>query len=296
MNKPKININDRICSISHNDMDGVVCQIILGQVFKNIKYINTSFYKIDDILSRLNFADYDHVILTDMHPENKKNLYLSTKIIMIDHHHSAIDMHDPEKFHYVLTEQCAAIHTKKFIESLYHIKLSNLDNLVYLTNDYDMYYLNNGKSKLMFDLMFNYYKPHMFRKEFFTGRTRFTFDEIKWLKTRRTQYNKIWNDIDVYEFDSFRGCVIYQSDFMNEIADRLINEEGYRAIIIRNPRTGRVSIRHNIEEFHAGDFLKNKGWGGGHKRAAGLFVDDENDFESKTKTIEKYIVNTFDVR
>ena len=61
MIKPKIDRNSKILSISHADGDGVACQIILGQVFKNIKYLNTAFYKVDKILESVMFDDYDYV-------------------------------------------------------------------------------------------------------------------------------------------------------------------------------------------------------------------------------------------
>ncbi|HON83299.1 MAG TPA: hypothetical protein PLI22_04085 [Caldisericia bacterium] len=295
MVRPKIDTKSKILSISHNDLDGVVCQIILGQVYKNIHYINASFYKIDSILKEIHFDEYDYVFLTDIHPDEQENLYLSDKIIMIDHHKSAKNMHNPSKFHYVLTDYCASVYVKNFIKSLYKIKLTHLDQLVYLTNDYDMYYLKNPKSKLLYDLMFNFYKPHKFRNEFFNGRTKFNINEIEWLKKRRKEYEKRWNNLDVYELNSIKGCIIEQSDFMNEIADRLINEECYRVVLIRNPFTQRVSIRHNIDNFDAGKFLKDRGWGGGHERAAGMFLDGEEDFLSKINIIEKYIANNFDL-
>ncbi len=293
MIKPKIDRNSKILSISHADGDGVACQIILGQVFKNIKYLNTAFYKVDKILESVMFDDYDYVFLTDLHPEKKENMTLSPKIIMIDHHESAKHLHKPEEFHYVLTDHCAAYHVKRFIESLYGIKLTFLNNFIYLTNDYDMYTLKNNKSKLMYDLCCNYYKPIKFREKFFDGRTRFNSEEIAWLRKRREQYNDEWNNLNVYDMESIKGCIIEQSDFMNEIANNLILKENYRIVFVINPNTRRISIRHNIENFDAGNYLKEKGWGGGHKVAAGFFCDEQEDIEKRINIIEKHLLKNF---
>ncbi len=61
MVRPKIDTKSKILSISHNDLDGVVCQIILGQVYKNIHYINASFYKIDSILKEIHFDELQEI-------------------------------------------------------------------------------------------------------------------------------------------------------------------------------------------------------------------------------------------
>lgn len=295
MKKPNIPIDSRILSISHLDQDGVVCQIILGQVFKNIKYLNVSFYKIDQVLNGVDFSQYDYVFVTDLHPEDKNVLNISDKIILIDHHQSAIEMHDPDNFHYVVTKCCASVSVMRFIERLYNVKLDHLDQLVHLTNDYDLYTLNNGKSRLFYDLMFNYYKAHKFRSEFFNGRTRFSSKELAWLKMRRDEFNNIYNNLDVMEFDKVSGCIVEASDFMNEIADKLMKEEDYSFVIIRNSNTQRVSIRHSIEGFDAGSYLKEKEWGGGHPNAAGFFTENVDDFENKVKILEKYIYKNFTV-
>ena len=48
----KIPKNARILSVSHNDLDGVGCQILLGSVFRNIEYRNCSYYNIDKELMK----------------------------------------------------------------------------------------------------------------------------------------------------------------------------------------------------------------------------------------------------
>jgi len=288
-----IPLDARVLSISHNDMDGVVSQIILGHVYKNIKYIHTSFYKIDDILLSLDYNLYDVVFVTDIHTDNEENLNLSDKIVLIDHHKSAQSYHNIEKNRFVISDKnvCAAVLVKMFVEKMYNIKLDSLKSLVYLTNDYDVWNLKNCKSKLMNDVMFYLYRPAKFRENFFNGRTRFTNDEIKWLRERRKQFKKLYDDIEIFEFDKINGCIVESREFINEIAHKLMEEENYNIVFVRNPSNQRVSVRHNLNEniLDMGGILKEHKWGGGHAAAAGLFTLNGEDFKNKIQTLEKDI-------
>jgi hypothetical protein len=44
-----------------------------------------------------------------------------------------------------------------------------------------------------------------------------------------------------------------------------------------------------------GAYLKNKGWGGGHELAAGMFVDDLNDFQKKIHIIEEDLADQIQI-
>jgi oligoribonuclease NrnB/cAMP/cGMP phosphodiesterase (DHH superfamily) len=285
----KILKNSNILSISHNDLDGAVSQIVLGHVYYNIKFIHTSFYKIDSILESLDYNKYDYVFLTDIHPDKKDNLYLSDKIILLDHHESAIDYNNPSKMHFVINGQCGSLLTKKFVENMYNIKLNHLDNLVKLTNDYDMWILDYPESKQLNDVMFYLYRPAKFIEKFFDGRTTFTQDELNWLDGREIKFENIYENLKIFEFDKIEGCVAESREFINEISHRLMEEEDYKIVFIRNPSNQRVSVRHKIEELDIGNILKNHGWGGGHAKAAGFFSNDINDFKYKIQILEEEI-------
>lgn len=289
MNKPNLKKSDRILSISHNDPDGVGCQIVLHNVFKNIHFNNISNYKVDQTLKNVNYDDFDWVFLTDLHPKDPELLNLSDKIIMIDHHKSAVKMHNPEKFKYVKIGTCGAKLTKSFIESIFNVKLSHLDNLFYLINDYDIYTLKNFKSIPMYDVMFNLYLPRETREQFYSGRTRFNMKELGWLRNRQKDLNEVLENLEVFEIESIKGAVIIQKDYMNEIATYLLKRD-YNIVFIRNPTTERCSIRHNLEWFDCGNYLDTMKWGGGHKLSAGFFAENDTDFMNKLEVIEKYLL------
>lgn len=279
----------KVLSVSHNDLDGTVAQIILGHVFKDISYLNTSFYKIDSILESLDYTRYDFVILTDINPTNLKLLDLSDNIILLDHHESSIEANNPSKMHFVIPGHCASSLTKKFVKKYYGLDLAHLDDLVRLTNDYDMWELKYPESKLINDLMFYLYRPKKFREKFFDGRTTFTEEENAWLEMRAKEFERRYQALTIFDCEKIKGCVVQSEEFINEICERLMKEEKYDIVFCRNPYHGRVSIRHRIPGLNVGEMLKNHEWGGGHKDSAGMFCEDMDDFHKKIITLEEEI-------
>jgi oligoribonuclease NrnB/cAMP/cGMP phosphodiesterase (DHH superfamily) len=282
-----ISQDHRILSIAHNDWDGAFSQIVLGNVFKNIKFIDTSFYKIDSILESLDYSEYDYVFLTDIHPDSQNNLYLSEKIILIDHHESAIEYNDPSKMHYVIPGKCGSLLTLNFVEKYFKIELTHLHEHCTLVNDYDMWILDDPRSKKLNDLMFFKYRPKKFRELFFDGRVDFTEEENLWLEQRKKKFEDLYDSLEVFEFEKLPGCIVQTREFINEICQKLMEEENYNIIFVRNPSTNRVSVRHNLDNLHAGNILKAHGWGGGHAQSAGFFTNDFFDFQEKVKILEK---------
>ncbi len=285
----QIPLDSKILSVSHNDLDGAAAQIVLANVYQNISFVNQAFYRIDSCLESINYDLYDYVFLTDISPSKKEYLDISDKIVLLDHHGSAQEYTDPSKHRYVVTGGCAAKLTKRFCEKMYGIDLSHLNDLVYLTNDYDLWIHDDPRSKMINDLMFYKYREKKFRDLFHNGRVEFTAEENTYLEERAKRYEKIYQAMDLYEFESINGCVVQEREFINEIAERLMKEEGYRFIVIRNPSHGRVSIRHNLDDLDIGQVLKDLDWGGGHPKAAGMFSDSQKEFQERIQYIEKKV-------
>jgi len=281
----------KVLSVSHNDWDGCYSQIILGNVYSDIQYLNVSFYKIDSIMESIEYHKYDFVFLTDINPTNIKLLDLSDNIILLDHHESAIESNNPSKMHYVIPGQCAAKLTLRFVEKYYKIKLPYLYDHCEMVNDYDLWILKNPESKKLNDLMFYHYRPRKFRELFFDGRTTFNDEEKEWLEMREKEFERRYKALTVFDCDKINGCVVQSDEFINEICDKLMKEEGYEIIFCRNPVHGRVSIRHKIEGLNVGEILKNLGFGGGHRDSAGLFCESINQFQERLEILENVIVS-----
>jgi hypothetical protein len=271
----KINRDARILSISHNDLDGTTCQIVLGNVFPNIDYQSCSYKAADITLQNTDFSKYDHIIITDVSPEDK-TLLENDKIIFIDHHETAVGSHSPKDFRFVSEGQAACVLTKNIFELYYRIKLDNLNDLVYLSNDYDLWIHKNYKSKFINELH-SVYKYIKFRSRFFNGDTRFTFDEILILRYRMVEYQEHFSKIKLVDFGLLKGCMVMNDEggkFVNDVCADLLKK--YR-IVFAGYRNGHMSVRHNFEGLHIGNFLAENNLGGGHEFTAGIFCDIHSD-------------------
>jgi oligoribonuclease NrnB/cAMP/cGMP phosphodiesterase (DHH superfamily) len=288
----KIPLDSKILSLSHNDCDGIGCQIVLGNVFKNITYATTAFYNVDQAIESILFKNYDYVFITDIHPTNEKYLDLSNNIILIDHHPSSY--HNPNKNRWVVSDKnkCATYLVKYFIEKMFNKSLSHLDKLVTFINDYDVWELKYKESKWLNDLYFNYYRDDSFRHEFIDGRTTFTKKEIEFLNHLENKFDKAYDEIELHDFENINGTLIFTDDFANEIADALMKKENYDIVFIKYLKNGRISIRTKRKDVDVGKILDHFQYGGGHQMAAGFFVKTNNELEEKIRIIIDYIYKT----
>lgn len=285
--------NAKILSISHSDLDGAVCQIILGNVYTNIKFISIGYEKVDSYLSQVSFENYQYVFLTDIHPKDSSLLYRSKKIILIDHHMSKGHIHDPKNHLVVISGVCASELVKRFVEKMYSIRLKHLYNLIYLTNDYDMWLLKNPKSLFLNELIFSKYGASKFRKMFMDGRTRLTPEEITHIRERKDAFKDFWDKLEIFTIEEINGCVIRINEFINDVGHKLLTEEKYDFVFIRNPINSKVHVRMNkkIENLNMGMLMEELKMGGGHKDACGFSVTDDNDFKEKMNIIVDTIKN-----
>jgi len=289
----KIPRDAKILSISHYDLDGCGCQIVLANAFDNVTFINSSFYNIDEKIETLNYDKYDYVIITDIHPENKNLLYLSDKIILIDHHPS--DMHDAKNnLHVIQKGVCATTLTKHYVEKMTGEKLSHLDEFVRLVNDYDMWHLTDPRSKQLNDLMFHKYHAMKFRQQFMDGRVEFTDLEKEYLVDYDKQFEETYENLDVFDFDSINACIVSSFHFVNEISHRLLTEEKYNMVVVRNPKTERASVRISLEGLDIGAVLEELGYGGGHAEAAGMFCESLQDLQTRVGNLEQKLYDDYE--
>jgi nanoRNase/pAp phosphatase (c-di-AMP/oligoRNAs hydrolase) len=80
--------------------------------------------------------------------------------------------------------------------------------------------------------------------------------------------------------------MISTEPFLNDCCHKLLEEEGYKIVFNVNPRTKHISVRHNIENFHVGEFLQKLNLGGGHQ-FAGAFSSD--DFSTIKKRVNFFV-------
>lgn len=289
----KINRTDKILSVSHYDLDGVVSQIILKAVFKNITFVNSKFGpELHRLLESIDYYIYDWVILTDIHPDDFDLLNLSNNILLLDHHESAKELNDPKNKKIILTKFCGAAVTKYFFENYFKMNLNKFNSIVKYTNDYDLW-IHNWRKSIHFNWLFWKYHPLRFRNEFSDGRIKFTDWEIDYLKKQEIKLKKIVNNVKIYDFKNTKAGLIQYNSFLNETSDYLLKKKGYKLIISLDNKNKKVSIRHNMINVHIGNILKENSWGGGHKEAGGMADTDVYKLQENVDNLISYLYNNY---
>ena len=280
---------DKILNLHHNDLDGHVCAILMKQAFENVKLSECAFYEIDDVLNQINFKDYDWVVMTDLHPEKTPVNDLPKNLIILDHHASAKHLHNPNEKRFILTEHCGADLTKAFLEKKMKLDLSKFDELVRLTNDYDLWLKKDPKSWELQQLFDKYRYDQRFIRMFADGHCEWTSKEKAYITYRRNLLQQAIDNLEIYESDKIHGCIIQAEDYINDLCDYLLRKKGYKIVISLNGAKNTVSVRQRLETVDIGDILKDLDFGGGHPKAAGMSVTSFEDARMKIVKLENYL-------
>ena len=290
---------DKILSVSHSDADGLACQVVLGNIFKNIDYIIQPFVKIDNVLATADFSQYDHVFITDIYPSVHQIMNRSDKFILIDHHDTALPLHDPKKMRFVDQSQCGAALVKKFVEAYFKIPLPHLDRFIYLINDYDLWLHKDPFSK-DFNLLYDMYRGinkdmSAYRSRFMGGNVLLSDEEVDYIDGKHKEYTATYNGIEMIEFNHINGAlVINVKSFVNEICHDLMVNNGYKIVFLVNAGTGHTNVRHCAQSLNIGELLTKLDLGGGHKFAAGMRkIEPAELFTKKLLTLEKFLYMNF---
>jgi hypothetical protein len=281
--------NDRILSISHNDLDGAGCGILLGAIFPNITYVNCSYYDIDKELQATNPVDYDFIFVTDIFPNDQKSLEKFDNLILIDHHQTAENR--PENKWYVNKKYSATYLTKHFLEKMYGVdSLKSYTKLVKLINDYDLWERKYKGSSALNNL-FSLYHSEKFRERFRSGDIEFNDREKEHIKDIQKRFDVLYDNLEIFEFEKINACFFISDISVNELSDKLLHTDGYDIVFFNTLKNYKISIRSKLDDFNVGMYLKEKNIGGGHFKAAGIDVATEHDMNSTLDTLEKDLYN-----
>lgn len=295
MNPRKLRRSSRILSISHWDFDGVSCSIALSNYFKNIKCISCTFTNVDNIIERTNIDDYAAIFITDCFPKQAETFDLTDKIIVLDHHPGSQKLHNPSKNLYSVLDNCGAVLTKNWIESTYNFDLSHINNLLKYTNDYDLWIHRFPKSKMINELFWKY-GDTKFRQRFMDGNTRFTNWELSFIRKRINEFKETFKKLEIFEFNKIKGCLIVVNNFINDLAHKLLKEEGYEIVLVQNARNKHISVRIESDDVDIGKILDELNVGGGHKKAGGFNVKHTtiDALKNDIKKIEDYCYERYE--
>lgn len=287
----------RVLNVYHKDLDGCASSIVVKNVFKNVHYKDVRYGFVNEYLEKVNYDNYDVVLLTDISPETAEPFSFSNKIFLLDHHDTAVAYNSPENNRIVIPGKSAAKLVKEFFENLFGLDMSYLNTFCEAVNDYDLWINNIPEGWMLNELYFKLWDEN-FRRRFKSGEIRFTPDETAYIKERKNLLNERFNGLDIYDSDIINGCFFFSTNFVNDLCHKLLKERGYDFVVCVNPKSKNCSVRINDKfGIHIGNILKEVDLGGGHAHAGGFVVERHEDVEDSINKVEKYLhINFPDIR
>jgi len=291
-----------IINLTHYDLDGVTCSIVLHNTIGLNQNYCIGYSKIDEYLDIIdehcvrNF--FDTIYITDLKFEEYQlaklqeiSLKHNSKFIFIDHHQYSFT---PSKYKSknltILVNEgySASTLTYLYLRKFKDITIKDdLNRFLKAVNSYDLWQDDNKDFRVGFvynELFWDYGKEHFYSKfkESFGIRANDKERYKKILEKKNEAMDKIKKSGKLFSIGSNDMLLIFTDKFMNFVT---LDFPDYKTYVIVNS-TGRISVRLNKnlksqEEAHKMFISKIKDIEstktvGGHTRAFGITLKDNN--------------------
>lgn len=261
--------------ISHNDLDGVGCGILLKKFLKNVSTLYLNYSDVDQALEEEG-GNFGTVIITDVSPSERTyhSSLGETEIIFIDHHPTS----SWAKGHHGVVHDTSKSATKLTYEWLeaQGYDVSAYADFVDCVNDFDMWHMQRGDS-LQMNILFMKLGIDAFEKRFLSNSST-SFDDAESLiifieEDRRDRYIRNATKAG-FKFTDNKGRIAYAvfcEEYNSEVGNHITNELGVDYVVIVNAQKRKVSLR-SIPSVDVSEIAVANG-GGGHKNASGFSID-----------------------
>ncbi|MDR0453320.1 MAG: phosphoesterase [Deferribacteraceae bacterium] len=271
-----------ILHISHNDLDGVGCGILVKAAYPSVKTIYRGYDELGNMLDSIH-SGYDMVIVTDLSPSEAilESIAGECELLLIDHHISSETLN---KYPFVIHEngKSATLLTYEKLTSI-GFDLSAYEDFVCCVNDFDLWKLKRDDS-LRMNLLFILTGISRFEKRFLTEPyCGFKAEEemlIALEEERRNNY--IERALKYAEYftdkDQRKLAVLFSEMYTSELGNSIISRGLADYVILINVQRKSVSLR-SAKDTDISEIAARHG-GGGHKNAAGFpFISGFNVME-----------------
>lgn len=270
----------RILNISHSDLDGCACTIILKNFYKNVISVpinyNTEWKLADEVRSYE--GKYDIIISTDFCPTSSyAELCKLGHMLVLDHHESVADRNNNETI-VINTQWSATMLVYKFISKFKDI--SYLLPFATLVDDWDMFKLKDPRSTYFNNLYWEMGNKWFLRR-FIKGNLKFSDEEKQYFMDSKKEFTDMYETLEI--FDLAHKGVFFETDrFMHECIESL-KQDGYKWFIIKNKNN--LSVR--CDDIDLTDVFKKLGRGGGHIHAGGCPLQKSDNVSDIISRIEQ---------
>lgn len=297
-------LKPNILNITHVDLDGLGCSLTIKKCLSDVSYIDVvkaNYYDIDKVITNLDIKKYDMVIITDISPSNKfvvQHSILSTGIpfILLDHHASAQEIHDPEIGLFIRTKNSATKYVYDVFTEIFNYEellTFEYQELIKIIDDYDTWVLSDIRSKPLNDIFFSI-GWDSFEERYYNGFDRFNKIERQILVAKaeelEKEYERLLDHETLLRIPQLKLIFVEGNKFTNDICHMFMDREPNCGIVVfRNNSSGSVSIRHKLN-FHIGNILKELGFGGGHGKAGGMLYNDTEQLMERLQILGDYLI------
>lgn len=310
-----------IYNLSHTDLDGVGCNIIISNVFKNVTYFNTSYGKIQEYLEILDNSIQNEqcaVFITDLMFKGEDYTSLidlcnrkpNAKFFYLDHHHYDFELNGLSNLKIIHDEsKCGTMLTWDFLKNKIHKEsFEYLENLVQKINAFDLYLTESEHFKAGFilnELFWSYKLKPFFIKFKDKKPTLLSIQDKKNFKNIVDEKNELFEKAEkngsIFKVDDLISLTFFDRYF--SFYQRELNFKMYINIFSFGSASIRISneiLPEKAEEIRSQmlEFLDSNKWSsshGGHIYAWGITLKSNEpefmlDFAKEFITISNNIL------
>lgn len=286
----------KILLISHTDLDGISCNLLLDLADIKYDYYNVEVSEVSDTLNEVleNLeTQYDQIYITDLtvSEDDYKRLQESgIKYHVFDHHHTHLYA---KNFKNATVKVNAFNHLTCGTELFYNhlkdlypqINTSLIASYVELVRQIDTYTMESNNPRDLGTLLFTYGKSTFLKKmktrlkkdkETFT----FTDFEKRYLKIKNAEFDSYClrkeKELLFYEIKGYKcGVIFCENTDKSELGHRLSKKHPELDLIILINSSKSISYRTERDDIDVSKFASYFG-GGGHIKASGSDFTNEN--------------------
>lgn len=299
---PKDNtlLKDKILLITHTDLDGIGCSILVQRYFENFDIMCLNYNEMADkiLLAWRTFREYDKVIISDLSiPYDIATMFitLTDNVVFIDHHMSSLKYANcfPESL--IMTEYkgvptCGTDLLSIYLCDTYNITLQPQEiQFIKLVRSWDTWaWVDEDDGYIACQL--NDLLSLKSRNEFITDcleqlEKYDTFPEFSTIdaallaihEKRRANYiQSSSNRITFKDIGGYTCGIVFADEFVSILGNSLCtNNEHIDIAVMVSMKYRSISFRTIRDDIDLSEFASKYFGGGGHRKAAGAELSDK---------------------
>jgi oligoribonuclease NrnB/cAMP/cGMP phosphodiesterase (DHH superfamily) len=292
----------KIISLSHTDLDGYGCQIIISNYFstQNVSYMNSSYTKIDETIEYIAELGVNQnisvIFITDLNLSQNnintlKPLLENTRIYVIDHHPVEFKEFKHSNFKFIWSEEfCGTYLTWKFLNK--NNKLDRFKQFVSVIDSFDVWKKNDPNFTTGLLLNDEFWLTSN-KNIFFTKYLTYSNFNPEALKSFNDAKDRYFQELESKKLIGSDGNIIF--GFINKFNshftiqypnfDIYINVYSYGLFSIRLKEENTNLRKYLLETFKTDKYINS----GGHQTAFSFSFDINNDIPEQLRHLKLLI-------